>query len=140
MFLSRKGLSTCCCVSLLPVTGVMFCQGKVKHLLASYFVRVRVKHLLLFIFVACDQRHVFIVLQDCVKPECVDVSAYIMRKMNRSADPCVDFYSYSCGGWESTTFIPPEHAKYDTFAEVHTNNEVILKRVSFLGACGVDWV
>ena len=148
-------------MSLLPVTGVMFCQGKVKHLLASYFVRVRVKHLLLifvacdpgyvfvrervkhlllFIFVACDQRHVFIALQDCVKPECVDVSAYIMRKMNRSADPCVDFYSYSCGGWESTTFIPPEHAKYDTFAEVHTNNEVILKRVSFLGSCSFDWV
>ena len=28
MFLSGKGLSTCCCVSLLPVTGIMFCQGK----------------------------------------------------------------------------------------------------------------
>ena len=93
--------------------------------------------MLLFTFVACDQRDVFIGLQDCVKPECVDVSAYIMRKMNHSADPCVDFYSYSCGGWESTTFIPPEYAKYDTFAEVRTNNEVILKRVSFLGSCRV---
>ena len=67
--------------------------------------------------------------QVCVTPDCVDVSAYIMKKMNSSADPCVDFYSYSCGGWERTTFIPPERAKYDTFAEVQTNNDVILKRV-----------
>ena len=71
----------------------------------------------------------FLTPQDCLTPSCVDVSAYIMKKMNSSVDPCVDFYSYSCGGWLSSTFIPPERAKYDTFAEVHTNNEAILKRV-----------
>ncbi|XP_070174837.1 endothelin-converting enzyme homolog isoform X2 [Littorina saxatilis] len=65
----------------------------------------------------------------CLTPECVDVSAYIMRKMNQTADPCEDFYTYSCGGWESATFIPPERAKYDTFAEVHTNNVALVKRL-----------
>ena len=88
----------------------------------------------------------FITQQVCVTPDCVDVSAYIMKKMNSSADPCVDFYSYSCGGWERTTFIPPERAKYDTFAEVQTNNDVILKRVrsaaklTVFTACPYFWM
>lgn len=67
--------------------------------------------------------------EPCYSPQCVDVSAYILRKMNLSANPCEDFYSYSCGGWERTTFIPPEKAKFDTFAEVHQSNEAIVKRL-----------
>jgi endothelin-converting enzyme/putative endopeptidase len=32
----------------------------------------------------------------------LDVSA-----MDRSADACVDFYQYSCGGWQKNNPIPP---------------------------------
>lgn len=65
----------------------------------------------------------------CLTADCVDVSAYILRKMNQSVDPCTDFYTYACGGWESTTFIPPNLAKYSTFAEVNTNNAAVIKRM-----------
>lgn len=78
---------------------------------------------LLWITLHTDQTEV------CESADCVDVSAYILRKMNQSVDPCNDFYTYSCGGWEKSTFIPPERAKYDTFAEIHTNNAAIIKRL-----------
>ena len=69
--------------------------------------------------------------QVCMTAECVDVSAYIMRKMNQSVDPCRDFYAFSCGGWESSTFIPPEKPKFDTFSEVASANKAVLKKVNY---------
>src|SRR5579864_4924987 len=30
--------------------------------------------------------------------------------MDRSVDPCVDFYTYSCGGWMRSHPIPPDQA------------------------------
>jgi endothelin-converting enzyme/putative endopeptidase len=35
----------------------------------------------------------------------LDVSA-----MDRNVDPCVDFYTYSCGGWIKKNPIPPDQS------------------------------
>ncbi|XP_076443378.1 endothelin-converting enzyme 2-like isoform X2 [Babylonia areolata] len=67
--------------------------------------------------------------EECVTAQCVDVSAYILNKMNRSVDPCVDFYSYSCGGWESQALVPPDKAKYDTFTEINTRNRATIRKL-----------
>ncbi len=33
-----------------------------------------------------------------------------VTSMDRSADPCVDFFQYSCGGWIKANPIPPDQS------------------------------
>ena len=47
----------------------------------------------------------------------LDVSA-----MDRSADPCVDFYHYSCGGWEQKNPIPADQVRWDVYSKLYEDN------------------
>jgi predicted metalloendopeptidase len=39
----------------------------------------------------------------------------MLRYMDEKVDPCVDFYSYSCGNWAKYNSIPSDKVAYDTF-------------------------
>jgi endothelin-converting enzyme/putative endopeptidase len=43
--------------------------------------------------------------------------------MDRSADPCEDFFQYSCGGWIEKNPIPPDRASWDVFSKVAEDNQ-----------------
>jgi len=53
----------------------------------------------------------------------LDVSA-----MDRTVDPCVDFYTYSCGGWMKKNPIPPDQSSWGTYGKLEDENRAQLRR------------
>ena len=54
----------------------------------------------------------------------LDVSA-----MDKSVDPCVDFYTYSCGGWMKKNPIPPDQSSWSTYGKLQDENLAQLRAI-----------
>src|SRR2546423_531428 len=46
--------------------------------------------------------------------------------MDRTANPCVDFYQYTCGGWMKNNPVPPDQASWSVYGKVTEENEEFL--------------
>ena len=49
-----------------------------------------------------------------------------VASLDRSADPCVDFYKFSCGGWEKNNPIPTDQAGWSVYAKLGNENQQFL--------------
>jgi endothelin-converting enzyme/putative endopeptidase len=47
--------------------------------------------------------------------------------MDKSVDPCVDLYHYSCGGWQKKNPIPPDQTSWSVYAKLYQDNLTFLR-------------
>ncbi len=55
------------------------------------------------------------------KPISFDLSA-----IDKTADPCIDFYQYSCGNWKKNNPIPADQVRWGRFNELADRNNYLL--------------
>eukprot|EP00939_MAST-03C_sp_MAST-3C-sp1_P004284 g4284.t1 len=49
--------------------------------------------------------------------------------MNTEVDPCVDFHTFACGGWERDHVIPDDKSRYSTFTKLGESNDAKLRNL-----------
>jgi putative endopeptidase len=70
-----------------------------------------------------------VVLAAIQPPPAAPRSGLDLSAMNRSADPCTDFYQFACGEWRSRNPIPPDRSRWGRFDELQERNFEVMRRV-----------
>lgn len=65
---------------------------------------------------------------DSSKPTAPPVTkAFDTAAIDKSADPCVDFYQYACGSWLKSNPIPSDQAEWArSFSQIQERNRYLL--------------
>jgi putative endopeptidase len=49
--------------------------------------------------------------------------------MDRTADPCDNFFQYACGGWVKNNPIPPDQSAWSVYSKMQDGNRELLRRI-----------
>jgi endothelin-converting enzyme/putative endopeptidase len=68
-------------------------------------------------------------LPDQVQKPAAEAAAkagFKLSNLDRTADPCEDFYQFACGSWMKSNPIPSDQSSWDSFTQVYVQNQGVL--------------
>ena len=54
---------------------------------------------------------------------------FSIEAIDKTIDPCVDFYQYACGNWLKSTEVPADQTEWASFTELYERNLVTLRGI-----------
>jgi len=62
-------------------------------------------------------------------PSPAKAHSFDLEAIDKTVDPCLDFYQYACGNWMKLHPIPPEYPSWGNFSLLYERNQEILREI-----------